>query len=141
MDKTTLKEYLTQYKYDANYLKGKLNEMENFKQQNAQLKNISEYFTKEKGSELIKINYEFEQNKIDKILKRKQMIENLIEHLSQPYRTILYLYYICFKNFEQIGDVMDYSGKRVYQLYDKGLQNLLQIVNSDSELCEQISKN
>lgn len=133
MTKEQLKNFLEDYWYDNHYLNEKVKELEKIKVQNEKLNHLKTYFNeKNSSSSLLVINEEQEEQRMKNIVNKKQMIENLIESLSQPYRTIMYFKYICFLTFDQIADKMNYSTKRIYQLHNEGLTNLLKYINSNN---------
>ena len=66
------------------------------------------------------------------IIEKKKNIESLIQSLSQPYKTIMYMKYVSFMTFDEIASKMNYSTKRIYQLHSEGFSRLLDIVSSNS---------
>ncbi len=121
MNKEKLKNMLEEYWYDNQYLKEKAKEINNMESLLHTNKN-SEFFTATK---------EYEESQMLKIVEKKKYIESLIQDLSQPFRTIMYMKYISFLTFDQIAGKMNYSTKRIYQLHSEGLNKLLSIINSD----------
>lgn len=58
-----------------------------------------------------------EENMLLSIITKKQKIEETIQNIPQPERTILYFKYVRFLTFDQIASRMNYSTKRIYQLH------------------------
>ena len=91
-----------------------------------------------KGSNFLSTTKLYEEAEMSKIIEKKKHIENLLQNLSQPYRTIMYMKYITFLTFDQIADRMNYSTKRIYQLHGEAINKLLIFVNTPET---NISKN
>ena len=107
-----LKELLESYKFDSQYIKAKTKEIESF---NCIAKSTSRL-------DSIK---EIEEKTLSKLLDKKVFIEDLIQKLKQPYKTLFYMKYISFLTFDQIADRLNYSTKRIYQLHKEGMDDLL----------------
>ncbi len=69
------------------------------------------------------------QKQIEDVLQEMMGIEEAIQFLKQPYKTVIYMRYIDNFTMEQIADKLNYSCPRIYQLHSTGLKNLLDIVN------------
>lgn len=123
MEKHELKEYLEEYMYDYQYLKAKINEIEKYD------KMIGKNITSSSFSD----NKEYEEQKMSKLMDKKREIESTIDLLKQPYRTVMYLKYICFSTFDQIADKLSYSTKRIYQLRGEGLEQLSSILTDNEQ--------
>ncbi len=123
MEKHELKEYLEEYMYDYQYLKAKINEIEKYD------KMIGKNITSSSFSD----NKEYEEQKMSKLMDKKREIESTIDLLKQPYRTVMYLKYICFSTFDQIADKLSYSTKRIYQLHGEGLEQLSSILTDNEQ--------
>lgn len=119
MTKEALKELLESYWYDNQYLREKAKEVEN----------IEKMIKLGKSSEFISITKQYELSEMSKIIEKKKYIENLLQNLNQPYRTIMYMKYIVFLTFDQIADRMHYSTKRIYQLHSEAIAILLKTLN------------
>lgn len=128
MTKEELKTLLEEIWYDEKYLKEKAKEIEN----------VSILLKKSERYDMLKNSCEYEKSQMKKILEKKHNVEEMIEKLGQPYRTIFYMKYICFLTFDQIADRINYSTKRIYQLHSEGFANLLKIMNESDIM---ISKN
>lgn len=74
-----------------------------------------------------------EEEMFIKVMNKKQSIEDAINKLMQPYKTVLYLKYIRFLTFDQIADRMKYSTKRIYQLHNEALKTFDQIYRGKPE--------
>ena len=128
MTKECLKELLEEYWYDNQYLKEKAKEVET----------MNKLILAGKGSDFLSETKLYEEAEMSKIIDKKKLIENLLQNLTQPYRTIMYMKYITFLTFDQIADRMNYSTKRIYQLHGEAINKLLLVVNA-TEI--NISKN
>ena len=60
-------------------------------------------------------------------------MEDLIQLLEQPFKTIIYMRYIDNLTMDQIADKLDYSTARIYQLHNIGLNRLLDIANDEEK--------
>ena len=76
---------------------------------------------------------------VHKIFKKKNYIEHIIQRLSQPYKTIMFMKYISFMSFDQIADKMHYSTKRIYQLHSEGLAQMTSLSEKEEQGLAQIS--
>lgn len=130
MNREKAKILLESFVYDNCYYKEKLKEVESFKDSTEKsLERIKTFkhnnFTsdEELNTQLQNIYQKQvnEENMLLNIILKKQKIEECIEKISQPLRTILYLKYIRFNTFDQIGDKLHYSTKRIYQLHSSAL--------------------
>lgn len=128
MTKECLKELLEEYWYDNQYLKEKAKEVET----------MNKLILAGKSSDFLCATKLYEEAEMSKIIEKKKHIENLLQNLTQPYRTIMYMKYITFLTFDQIADRMNYSTKRIYQLHGEAINKLLIVVNAPSS---NISKN
>ena len=111
MNREKAKSLLESFVYDNYYYKEKLKEVESFKvdtenslkriqslkQDNSAMHNLEQYVSN------IFENQIQEEKIILEILNKKQKIEMCIEKMEQPLRTILYLRYIRFLSFDDIG--------------------------------------
>lgn len=122
MKREELKKILEEYWYDNQYLNEKAKE----------INKMEKILNNEKDSKFLLNTKQYEEDQMLKIIEKKKYIESLIQNLSQPYRTIMYMKYISFLTFDQIAGKMNYSTKRIYQLHSEGLTNLLTIINSKS---------
>lgn len=122
MKREDLKTMLEEYWYDNQYLKEKAKEVNN----------MEDLLKSEKDSKFYANAKQYEESQMSKIIEKKKYIENLIQDLSQPYRTIMYMKYISFLTFDQIAGKMNYSTKRIYQLHSEGLNKLLSVASLNS---------
>lgn len=138
MSKDEAKKALENYAYDYEYFIEKSNERERFKFEMQNSIERAQYLYEcdpdgEKGCSELKEIIEREKKEeefLADILRRKQLIEDIIKILPQPERTILYLKYIRFYSFGQIAAKMHYSTKRIYQLHAVGLERFTELYNS-----------
>lgn len=138
MIKNLILQELESYKYDFQYLKEKSNEIEVLKNELKKiydrLNDIDNSFldTQElqNQSKLILNKLTEEDDYIIEILDKKKKIEQRINNLEQPYKSIFYLKYIKFFTFDEIADKMCYSTKRIYQLHKEGI---IQYLNFEKE--------
>ena len=61
------------------------------------------------------------QKQIEDVLQEMMGIEEAIQFLKQPYKTVIYMRYIDNFTMEQIADKLNYSCPRIYQLHSTGL--------------------
>lgn len=60
--------------------------------------------------------------KLQELLIKKFMVENKIEQLEQPFKSILYLRYIRGNKLETISNVLGYSYDHICKLHGKALK-------------------
>ena len=115
---------LERYWYDQQYLKEKLKEVEQF----------DKISSKSNNAEFLSETKQIEESEIKMFFQKKKSLERKIQNLNQPYRTLMYLKYISFFNFDQIASRMNYSKKRIYQLHSEAIELICQINdNKDSK--------
>ena len=62
---------------------------------------------------------------IDALVDLKRDIMRTIRGIEDPEaQTVLELRYLCFKRWEEISVIMNYSVRRVYQIHDEALEKL-----------------
>ena len=62
---------------------------------------------------------------IDALVDLKRDIMQTIREIEDPEaQTVLELRYLCFKRWEEISVIMNYSVRRVYQIHDEALEKL-----------------
>ena len=62
---------------------------------------------------------------IDALVDLKRDIMRTIREIEDPEaQTVLELRYLCFKRWEEISVIMNYSVRRVYQIHDEALEKL-----------------
>jgi len=137
MDKEKLKEILEEYWFDNQYLKEKSDELERMRNQTYVIldrynelhdKHMDTRGLETQLSAIINAHVDEEQRLIN-LLKKKRFIEDLIQTLPQPYKTLFYFKYIVFLNFDEVSKKMNFSSKRLYQLHNEGLEKLLEFLN------------
>ncbi len=127
MDKKKLKKLLDSYKFDSKYIAEKVTELEHI---NAQNKRINNFMEENQGFKTI--DTQLDDKVMEQLLTKKQCIEFYINSLDQPYKTVMYLKYLCFYTFDQIANDMSYSTKRIYQLHSEAMDKLLKNFNKDN---------
>ena len=63
-----------------------------------------------------------EENALLDMIKQKHAVEERIDKLQQPYKTVLLYRYVSLYSFGEIAKKMNYSTKRIYQLHQKGVE-------------------
>ena len=62
---------------------------------------------------------------IDALVDLKRDIMQTIREIEDPVaQTVLELRYLCFKRWEEISVIMNYSVRRVYQIHDEALEKI-----------------
>lgn len=120
MHKEELKIILSDYRYDYQYLQEKAKEIEK----------INKMIKDGNDAEIFCQTRQYEQAEMNKIIEKKKYIESLLQGLTQPHRTIMYMKYVTFLTFDQIADKMHYSTKRIYQLHSEAMTALLENINA-----------
>lgn len=121
MTKEQLKTLLEDYWFDNQYLKEKSKEMDS----------ITKMLTNSGTSKILSDSIQYEEEQIKLIINKKRYIESLIQRLRQPYKTVIYMKYVVFLTFDQIASRMNYSTKRIYQLHNEAITNLLENINQN----------
>ena len=63
---------------------------------------------------------------IDALVDLKRDIMRTIREIEDPEaQTVLELRYLCFKRWEEISVIMNYSVRRVYQIHDEALEKVI----------------
>lgn len=62
------------------------------------------------------------RKKLEELLVKKYVVENKIERLEQPYRSILYLKYIRGINLYKVSEELNYSYRYIKTLHVEALQ-------------------
>ncbi len=137
MKKENLKKILDDYQHDKIYIN------EKFKSLKDKKLIIEELFRELKSNKIndddVKAffeNLKIETQQILNISNKNKEIEKLINNLNQPYRNVFYLKYIEYLSFDEISHKMNYSTPRIYQLYNIGLNILLEKNNMQFEMAE-----
>ena len=119
MTKDELKYLLESYWYDDQYLKEKAKEIE-------ETNNLLKVYG---NLHCIQKNLNYDEEQMAKIIEKKKYIENILENLNQPHKTIMYMKYITFLSFDTIAERMKYSIKRIYQLHSEAINLLIVMIN------------
>lgn len=121
LEKELVKE-LDSYKYDMQYLEEKKQNIENMKLELNMYSN-DERMVNKVNRILEKIANE--ERRILLIEESTKKIEDEIDALNQPYKTIMYYRYIKGYTFDEIALKMNYSTKRIYQLHKEAIRRHL----------------
>lgn len=100
---------LQSYKYDD--IKQALKTKQTKKERKELYEQLKESIEKETKEEQI----------LSEIQQKNQEITQRIDSLPEPYKSILFLKYICVKTIEEISNAINYSNKQIYQLHKEGL--------------------
>lgn len=65
--------------------------------------------------------------KLQELLIKKFVVENKIEQLDQPYKSILYLRYIRGNTLSKVSEDMGYSYDHICKLHGKALKNYAEL--------------
>lgn len=127
--KMELREYLDNIKY----VEEKQNDAEELRTRMEKVTTNLTGLPKGKGADLEKAPLEDSLDKIKEIEKdckkklqelllKKHLIENKIEKLEQPYKSILYLRYIRGNTLYKISEEIGYSHEHICRLHGKALK-------------------
>ena len=138
---------LENYKYDYQYLQERIKSMEVLRKELLTLKaEINDMRIKKNDTYYLELKLNTINDRLKKeeeyltlIIEKKNLIENRIELMPQPAKTILYFKYIKDYSFDIVAEKMSYSSKRIYQLHKEAL-NLYCKKYANKTLVE-ISKN
>ena len=62
---------------------------------------------------------------IDQLVDLKREVRSVISQINhREYQTLLELRYLCFKTWDQIGDLMNYSTKYIFELHERALKKI-----------------
>ena len=128
---------LQNYRFDAQYLREIMKDLENIIKEMQVLENHAKD-NEHKGYdntalEMKILHLKSKQKSLSSLLKKmidkNQQVEFSIEQMTQPYKNILFLKYIKNNSFDEIASKMNYSSKRIYQLHKIAIN--LYIENND----------
>jgi len=132
MKKDELIKELETYKYDYDYFFERFKNSEKFSETimelNSRIEKIHNIGVSFHDNEIITnlkslTNEQLEEEKkLLDMIKKKKIIEDRIDKLSQPYKSVLLYKYISLYSFGEIAKKMNYSIKRIYQLHQKGIE-------------------
>lgn len=130
------KEELCSYIYDSFYYEEKYIEVNLMRKRLETLSNqtVNQYYQGIneqliKSIHLIAEKQIAEENLLIELLNKKQLMENKINNIKQPFKNVLYLRYIKTLDYEVIADKMNYSVKRIYQLHNEAIKFYADINN------------
>ena len=72
-----------------------------------------------------------EEESLLEMIKKKHQIEERIDKLQQPYKSVLLYRYISLYSFGEIAKKMNYSTKRIYQLHQEGIEIYVKSYSDD----------
>ena len=116
---------LENYKYDYEYFVERFKNAKEFKTIINILNSKTQIVADSKKSlELEEIEKEQidEENALLNMIKQKHAVEERIDKLQQPYKSVLLYRYVSLYSFGKIAQKMNYSTKRIYQLHQKGVE-------------------
>ena len=128
------KKELREYRDNIKYIEEKQNDAEELKTRIEKMtQNISgmpngkgdnlEKATLEESLDRIKEIEKDCQKKLEELLLKKFMVENKIEQLEQPYKSILYLRYIRGNTLNKVSNEIGYSYEHVCRMHGRALIN------------------
>ncbi len=128
------KQELREYRDNIKYIEEKQNDAEELK---TRIENITGRITgmpNAKGDNLDKAPFEESldrikeiekdcDKKLEELLIKKFIVENKIEQLEQPQKSILYLKYIRGINLYKVSEELNYSYKHIKRLHQEAIEN------------------
>lgn len=127
------KQELREYRDNIKYIDEKQNDVEELRTRIEKINNNITGMPNAKGDNPDKAPFEESLDRIQEIEKdcskklqdlllKKYVVENKIEQLQQPYKSILYLKYIRGINLYKISEELNYSYKHVKRLHQEALE-------------------
>lgn len=138
MNKKELIKELENYKYDYEYF---IERYKNAKELNDIINELNTTSEKinDTDTTLISLNLKDiadeqvrEETALLGMIKRKHEIEERIDDIQQPYRSVLLYRYVSLYSFGEIAKKMNYSTKRIYQLHQKGIDLYVEKYSSNN---------
>lgn len=132
------KQELREYRDNIKYIEEKQNDAEELKTRIEKMTTNITGMPNAKGENLDKANLEesldrikeIEKNckiKLEELLIKKFIVENKIEQLEQPFKSILYLRYIRGNTLNKVSDDLGYSYDHICKLHGKALKKYAEI--------------
>ncbi len=132
------KEELREYRDNIRYIEEKQNDAEELRTRIEKTTHKLTEVQSGKGDNLDKAPLEESLDKIKEIEKdcdkklqelliKKFVVENKIEQLDQPYKSILYLRYIRGNTLNKVSEDMGYSYDHICKLHGKALKNYAEL--------------
>lgn len=132
------KQELREYRDNIKYIEEKQNDAEELKTRIEKMTTNITGMPNAKGENLDKAPFEesldkikeIEKNcreKLEELLLKKFIVENKIEELEQPFKSILYLRYIRGNTLNKVSDDLGYSYDHICKLHGKALKNYAEL--------------
>ena len=128
------KQELREYRDNIKYIEEKQNDAEELKTRIEKMTQNISGMPNGKGTNLDSAPFEESldrikeiekdcQKKLEELLLKKFMVENKIEQLEQPYKSILYLRYIRGNTLNKVSNEIGYSYEHVCRMHGRALIN------------------
>ena len=132
------KQELREYRDNIKYIEEKQNDAEELKTRIEKMTTNITGMPNAKGENLDKAPFEESLDKIkeiekkcreklEELLLKKFIVENKIEELEQPFKSILYLRYIRGNTLNKVSDDLGYSYDHICKLHGKALKNYAEL--------------
>lgn len=127
------KQELREYRDNIKYIEEKQNDAEELRTRIEKITSNITGMPNAKGSNLDKTPFEESLDRIQEIQKdcnkklqelliKKYLVENKIEQLEQPYKSILYLKYIRGINLFKVSGELNYSYRQIKRLHQEAVE-------------------
>ena len=127
------KQELREYRDNIKYIEEKQNDAEELRTRIEKITSNITGMPNAKGSNLDKTPFEESLDRIQEIQKdcnkklqelliKKYLVENKIEQLEQPYKSILYLKYIRGINLFKVSEELNYSYRHIKNLHQEAIE-------------------
>lgn len=127
------KQELREYRDNIKYIEEKQNDAEELRTRIEKITSNITGMPNAKGSNLDKTPFEESLDRIQEIQKdcnkklqelliKKYLVENKIEQLEQPYKSILYLKYIRGINLFKVSEELNYSYRQIKRLHQEAVE-------------------
>lgn len=132
------KQELREYRDNIKYIEEKQNDAEELKTRIEKMTTNITGMPNAKGENLDKAPFEESldrikeiekkcREKLEELLLKKFIVENKIEQLEQPFKSILYLRYIRGNTLNKVSDDLGYSYDHICKLHGKALKNYAEL--------------
>ena len=131
MNRKAVVKELADYKYESEYFLERYKNVQEFNSIINKMNdranilsngNVSVYAISEGNLKKLQAQQYEEENLLLDLIRKKQIIEERIDGLDQPYKNVLLYRYISLYSFGEIAKKMNYSTKRIYQLHQEGVE-------------------
>lgn len=127
------KQELREYRDNIKYIEEKQNDAEELRTRIEKITSNITGMPNAKGDNLDKAPFEESLDRIQEIQKdcnkklqelliKKYLVENKIEQLEQPYKSILYLKYIRGINLFKVSEELNYSYRQIKRLHQEAVE-------------------